>query len=327
MNAAAAVQSQEDALAQVIFGYASDRQDRLDRENIKLAHYTTAETALQILTGRKLWMRNATVMNDHSEIQHGHEIVGAALAGEPGARLRDILAGISTELLDAGWPRLTPLSEDQKCRIFMCSLSEHQADDTLGRLSMWRAYGGSIAGVALIFNSEVIENPNLHLSTAASPVLYGGYAELAHEFDNLSSRLEQNASLLRSVDPLLAGTMLGSAIHYAYMSIKHIGFQEELEWRLIHCPLDSGGSAHVRDHVASIRGVPQLLYELPLANIHQGMNFPNFDLNSLLHRIIIGPSLYPGTVRRAFVEQLRELGVVEAEAKVVVSETPLRQWG
>lgn len=316
-----------DAITQIVFGYAKSRQDELDRRGLKLAHYTTADTALQILDGRKLWMRNATVMNDHSEIRHGHEIVDAALDLAPGQKLKRVLAQINPGLVSMGWPKLVPLSETAKSQIFMTSLSEHNAEDRLGRLSMWRAYGGSVAGVALIFNTEVIKNPAVNLATVASPVLYGGFEEFAAELDALSDRIAQNATLIRSIPIEVSGLILGSAIHYAYMSIKHAGFSEELEWRLIHRPFDDGGNAWVRNNIVSIRGVPQLLYELPLDNIHQGMKFPQFDLNRLIHRIIIGPSLYPTTVQRAFIEKLNALEVSNPAAKVVVSDTPLRQWG
>ena len=111
------------------------------------------------------------------------------------------------------------------------------------------------------------------------------------------------------------------------MSIKHAGFEEEREWRLIHLPFDGAGNAWVRERIVSVRGIPQLVYELPLDNIHPGMNISGLNLNRTLHRVIIGPSLYPETIRRAFVDKLRQHGVSKPEAKVSISETPLRQWG
>lgn len=316
-----------DDFMEVVFGYANARERRLEEQNLKLAHYTTAETALQILDGRKLWMRNATVMNDHSEIQHGHEIVSAALDSAPGTNLRNTLGRIAPKYVASGWPKLIRLSEVEKSKIFMTSLSEHRADDRLGRLSMWRAYGGPVAGVALVFHPDIIKNPEINLATVASPVLYGGYEEFASEMDNLSERFSQNADLVREMPIELGGLILAQAIQLAYMSIKHIGFAEELEWRLIHRPFENGGSAWVRDKSVSVRGIPQRVYELPLDNIHNGMQIRGLSLEHLLHRVIIGPSMYPATVQRAFIDKLSELNVTNAAAKVVVSETPLRQWG
>ncbi|MDJ0278670.1 hypothetical protein QLH51_17900 [Sphingomonas sp. 2R-10] len=40
-------------------------------EGLKFAHYTTAENALNIMAVKSVWLRNAAVMNDHSEIEPG----------------------------------------------------------------------------------------------------------------------------------------------------------------------------------------------------------------------------------------------------------------
>lgn len=78
--------------------------------------------------------------------------------------------------------------------------------------------------------------------------------------------------------------------------------------------------------VTSIGGTPQLIYQLPLAN-QRGMNLPHFTLDRLLHRVIVGPSLHPETTWRALVEALRAKGVSVPEARVVISDIPLRQTG
>jgi hypothetical protein len=67
------------ALANVLFGYALSRTTELGTKNLKLAHYTSAENALNIINGQTMWLRNAGVMNDHSEIEHGRGILHAAL--------------------------------------------------------------------------------------------------------------------------------------------------------------------------------------------------------------------------------------------------------
>lgn len=65
------------ALADVLFGYALSRTTELGTKNLKLAHYTSAENALNIINGETMWLRNAGVMNDHSEIEHGRGILHA----------------------------------------------------------------------------------------------------------------------------------------------------------------------------------------------------------------------------------------------------------
>lgn len=59
------------AVGQACFGTALRRLENLKRDGFTIAHYTTAETALQIIQNRTFWLRNATLMNDYSEIEHG----------------------------------------------------------------------------------------------------------------------------------------------------------------------------------------------------------------------------------------------------------------
>ena len=87
------------ALANVLFGYALSRTSDLARDNLKLAHYTSAENALNIISGQTMWLRNAAVMNDHSEIEHGRAIINAAMGMPP-------LGGRLSELLDRPIPDL-----------------------------------------------------------------------------------------------------------------------------------------------------------------------------------------------------------------------------
>src|SRR5262249_38411311 len=41
----------------------------------RFVHYTSAESALKIITSKRLWMRNTTCMADYREVQHGYGIL------------------------------------------------------------------------------------------------------------------------------------------------------------------------------------------------------------------------------------------------------------
>src|ERR1017187_5880061 len=43
-------------------------------KELRFVHYTTAEAALKIITGKRLWMRNSNCMADYREVQHGFTI-------------------------------------------------------------------------------------------------------------------------------------------------------------------------------------------------------------------------------------------------------------
>ena len=73
--------------------------------------------------------------------------------------------------------------------------------------------------------------------------------------------------------------------------------------------------------VEVISGIPQPVYSIPLRS------FEGYDISiaSILDRIIIGPSNFPGALLEAFWHELEASGVPDAKQKVFVSDIPLRQ--
>ncbi|PHS26931.1 MAG: hypothetical protein COA84_05615 [Robiginitomaculum sp.] len=43
----------------------------IEKNKTRFVYYTSAETAMKVLRNQELWFRNATVMNDFSEISYG----------------------------------------------------------------------------------------------------------------------------------------------------------------------------------------------------------------------------------------------------------------
>jgi hypothetical protein len=314
------------ALADVMFGYAQSRAATVAQNSVKLAHYTSAENALNIISGQTMWLRNAAVMNDHSEIEHGRSILEATMGMRPlGELLLQILDSAHNGLATRITEHVQKQRGQTRNRIFMVSLSETEAADRLGRLSMWRAYGGKTSGAALIFNGEVFADAQQQLMAFASPVLYGDYEQFAPQLKAVIDNLEREPHLLCNVPIDIAFNTISTALDFAILSIKHLGFEEEREWRIIHQPFQYT-SAHVKEKVTSVAGTPQLIYELPLMNC-PGLNMPELSLDQLLYRVIVGPSVHPETTRQALVEALRVKGVRAPEARVVISDIPLRQTG
>jgi hypothetical protein len=94
-------------------------------------------------------------MNDFMEVQYGLQCLYRAYHSEAGKRFQAVLDrlfdGLRTEiekLFDYWTWRL-------RTDTYFTCVSEHkgEGEDTLGRLSMWRAYGGT-TGVALVMNSQ-----------------------------------------------------------------------------------------------------------------------------------------------------------------------------
>jgi|SRR5215467_5562609 len=62
-------------LQSIFMPFALRRRDAVAQRNGRFVHYTTAESGLNIISSKTLWMRNTTCMSDYSEVQHGGRIL------------------------------------------------------------------------------------------------------------------------------------------------------------------------------------------------------------------------------------------------------------
>jgi hypothetical protein len=311
------------AFANLVFPYATERFAVVKAHNLKMAHYTTAENGALILKNRSLWLRNAALMNDFSEVAYGSGLLQQSLAAGLGQRLEAALDAAYPGLFKAVAERLVRMDWQTRNQTYLTSMSAHSADDRLGRLSMWRAYGGPTSGVAIVFNTEVFEHESVRLGAYTSPVLYGGLAEFTNELDRVIRNIEHNAALLREVPVENAEAIVFNALHFSTLSTKHPAFEEEQEWRVIHSPLTEA-SAFIPTSVQTVRGIPQMICEVPLRD-QPGLDMAWLELDRLLHRIIIGPCVYPNQVGWAFREILRDLGIPDPDSRIALAPIPLRQ--
>ena len=137
-------------LEQVFYPYAFEQVGRAQARGTRFVHYTNADAAMNILKSKEIWMRNASCMNDYTEVTHGLECLSAAYHGNAGNRIKSelnkLFDGISGQIesLFDGWQ--STLETDT----YLTCLSEHvDSEDEYGRLSMWRAYSKS-TGIALV---------------------------------------------------------------------------------------------------------------------------------------------------------------------------------
>lgn len=314
-------------MLELFFCYDRKRQKALADNGKLLAHYTTAETAMKILGGRSLWLRNAAVMNDFSEIEYGKSVMHPVIKGELGDRYRAALNAISEGLADDVMRRHDEHRKHAREAVFTASFSEHDPDDRLGRLSMWRAYGGPVAGVALLFHGWAADleiEPSLEVGV--SPVLYGDPNHFVREFADAIAHIEENKNFLKEFDPQIISNAATYVLQSSMFSIKHPGYEEEQEWRAIHRPYENSSEAVIPFNV-TINGIPQTVYELPFHNPGKGaiFNIPQLNLNEILAGIMLGPCAYPETVFRALREEMTTAGIEQPEKRIIVSNIPLRQ--
>lgn len=290
---------------------------------IQFAHYTSAENALNIINGEKLWLRAAAVMNDVSEIEHGRACLDYMLQDQNGARFRAAVdsahGGLWAEIDALYRIRLDLLPR----RVFITSLCEHDVSDDQGKLSMWRAYGSKAGGAALVFDPALIARPVPSAAVHSSKVIYADPVQFNIRYRAVIERLESETDLIRSVDRSVALEIIHRSLVFALLSCKHMGFAEEREWRLIYFPFLSTNHAPIEEETVSIAGIPQLIYKAPL---HQDADGHGHTFDRLLKRVVVGPTLYPDIVAEGLIARLATKGLSDPRRRVVQSGIPLRQW-
>jgi hypothetical protein len=209
---------------------------------------------------------------------------------------------------------------------YVWCVSEHAENDyEYGRLSMWRGFGHAIRA-ALILKLP-LQDTTSGLGLSFRPVSYVGYEQFQEEMAEVIEKIRLRSNeLLQRCRPEELRDELFYMFTTAVVTVKHRGFQEEREWRAIYWPTFTKQS-RVTKAVECIQGIPQLVCKIPLEN------YPNEDpdlqvqgvtIPEMVSKIIIGPSVYHGPMRRAFIDILKDAGVPEPETRVFSSDIPLR---
>lgn len=315
-------------LARLFMPHAMDRRDAVDAANTKFVHYTSAFAATQIIKNKEVWLRNALVMNDYSEVQHGEMCLAESWKDEEaGGRLRKLLGELPGDVADRLIETFFSHSTERKLQSFLMSFSEHgnpvTAEEKYGRLSMWRAYGGD-TNVALVFNNSPFRSEDAQLQAFSSPVLYADRDGFKEKFVGLVKGLEAEFDLLNKIGPDEVFRQLYWAFHMASLSTKHPGFSEEREWRVIYSPTLFGRSPIMKEDIETIGGVPQKVVKLPL-KADAATGYSGFAIKELLEEIIVGPTETSWPIYESLAMLLEKSGVEDAWDRVRRSDIPLRR--
>ena len=315
------MQSIQDAntLAEIFLPGNLARLTAVESGNRRFAYYTTADTAMKIIENKEIWLRNATVMNDFSEIAYGLELMKRALSGSSGDTFSTAANDVYPGVMDKVLPQLSQLEHHWRIETYISCLSLHEpSEDQNGRLSMWRAYGD----VAVVVNNTPMTAVTDRLGVYSTPVHYLDQRGVDERLRNVAQAIVANYDFLQHLgeQTFISNTIF--MVFLAAIGTKHPGFSEEKEWRIYFRPAERPDTI-LTNRVAVIDHVPQEIWSLPLQ--HDPDNgLHHADVPSLLDRIIIGPTPYPYVSARAFVETLERACVENASDKVVVSDIPLR---
>ena len=317
-------------------------------EPSELMHYTNASGLKGILESQSLWATNALFLNDSEEIKLFLDERLPSLVKR--ASIEGNLSGKIDENNVNSTLRNLMLNDAPPYILSMCSPVDNRTQQN-GLLSQWRGYGRD-GGYTLVFDREKLfdrfrneEQTFQYLSIDSGYVRYydknlpalnflqtDNFLELEnkfiHEWINLVEKgpdIERQSIIYRSL------TLL-SCLY------KHIGFQEEQEFRVFAIPTNLKNRSMLeadegipeaqavirRNELSSKAGkkhkiflrdgcpVPYIeLLEQPL-DIQKRINLP-------IKRIIVGPNSNKLQRKKAVELMLSELGI---NAEIVVSDIP-----
>lgn len=302
------------------------RDDAYPNVRPLLAHYTSIPTLECIIKNDELWLSNPLFMNDHEEMRFGinmaarefrqHEGVRKACGGD--ARYEALCAAFEDKLFQ--------VSNEHAFDTYIICFSEHHPEqDRDSRLSMWRGYGGNGSGAALVLNTAI--SPYV----PGSPLILSKvlYASRKDRIAWINAKLDEFATLVATQD--IPTSLFYVAVHSLLerfkifaLFTKHDGFREEQEWRLLY--LKDRDKANLfsgmLSYVAGPNGIEPKL-KLKASGV-AAMIATDFSLRSIIHQIILGPSISSGLAISSVIRMLETLKMPNLCGKVVGSDTPYR---
>ncbi len=314
---------QAKTLYDIFTPHASSRREEMLKNESRLVHYTSAESALKILQSKELWLRNARAMEDFTEVGYGYQHLLSYFSTDLNKdKFYEALNFSNKNLGQEGFKLFDSWWGGIQNSSFISCFSEHdKSEDDHGRLSMWRGFGQSANGVALIFKFPRPADA-LPTNVFLTPVEYRTVENMTEELGLVTENIKANQKFLDGLEDIAIIGAIYVMLMTLVVSSKHPGFHEEREWRLVHSPLQNP-SIHTPRSLEVIKGTPQLVHKVILKNSPQeGVNA--VEIADMLDGIIIGPAKYPDSIREAFVHELMSLGVRDPSSKVRVSGIPVR---
>ena len=297
----------------------------------RLVHYTTADAALNIIRTKRFWMRNTNCMSDFSEVQHGFDILNNFFAIKAKKEsfteaLDDCIPGVASEAIvafDKSWREI-------RLNSYIACLSEHHdSEDSNGRLSMWRAFGGATTRIGIVLRVPYDSLSILPLNIIFSSVAYLSESAAHKDLEEVIGNVRANREYLRTIGHDALVKLVFLSFLFRVVCLKHEAFHEEREWRAIYAPTLGpyasmlGPSRLMESSTEVVSGVPQVVYKVPLdASVSD--QIADLDFTQIFDHLIIGPTSYPWPIYGAFVDELTKVGVANPAERVQVSGIPIR---
>jgi hypothetical protein len=293
-------------------------------DQARFVHYTSAEAAVNIIKTKRIWMRNTTCMSDYSEVKHGFDLLNNFFSKtENTAEFSNALDSCSKNIAQEAITLFNKWWGEIKSNTFIASISEHDdMEDYHGRLSMWRAFGGSSARVAIVFKIPWVTDATEVLNVRFNPIAYLKEEEVLNEIKTVIENVRNNLEFLRGIERQIILNHVFNMLVSGVTCLKHEGFREEREWRVIYAPRMWPSKVMEKDSEI-IGGIPQIIYKLPLDG-SVAKELQDLDISKIFDRLIIGPTQFPLAQQEVFVDALNKAGIADADKRVFTSGIPIR---
>jgi hypothetical protein len=269
----------------------------------KLYHYTSTEAFRCIVEYKKLWATDAFYMNDNQEILHALTLCQTRCefkAKETSDRELDFLNRLHREL---------HFQKTNQTHIFTVSFSESR-----DQLSQWRAYTRN-GGYALSFKGSVLSHVAKDQGYLIAKCIYEEEQKLELIDEFLSDRTKESVTK-QDID-LLAVIAANDFLVIAAM-MKHQGFAEEREWRLI--------STSSRDDTSHVKYRSVARYLIPYLEVSISPDvIPQIDGRRKfigIDEILVGPAPEPELSWRSCMQLLYDRDIHFEQ--ITPSGTPYR---
>lgn len=321
------MENPDDILQKLFLGPISDRLAAFSKnEDMTLVHYTSAYALIEMLDKKSVWMRNARCMNDFSEVDYPVSFIRNYFSVEKRRTdFRDLCNGCHPGVYD----EVSKLVDGHLGSIYnntyITCLSEHSRRDHLnGRLSMWRGYGGNNVAAAVVIRKETVigEGP---YGLSGYPVQYLTEEQFFEELDERKEFLSKNRIEIATKNANDFRNSLFGMFQVFMATVKHPGFAEENEWRLLYLPnLYPSPGMESHRHQVVLDGMPQTIYKIPVDGlpINDGIAV---TVDALVENVVIGPCVEASVAIAAMNDALKNAGHRNAERAIRFCGIPYRQ--
>jgi hypothetical protein len=178
-----------------------------------------------------------------------------------------------------------------------------------------------------VFRVSLFSQALAFLNCRFSPVAYVGSDQVVEIINEIIDNVMQQSAIVVAINYREVVQWIFWTLVMAVTCIKHEGFDEEKEWRVIYQPSfqPSTSGPLLEEETTCIGGVPQVIYKMPIDD-QVAIELADIDVASMFDRLIIGPTSQPWVMYEAFTRVLGKAGVADAGSRVIASGIPLRSW-